>query len=131
MSQLDYFTKTRDCSDFALRMHRQQSNQVKTFFYKRNESELFKTPMTGKNTDLIYVADNTYMFSCFMSYMNQTQCKNRSSFQTIILEKDMKVIYNIADRWFVLTIIFAVLNFIGILCAMGLAYLYKKKREEH
>ena len=49
----------------------------------------------------------------------------------MMLEQNMVVTYNISDRWFVLTVLFGVLNLLGILGAVGLAYLYKKKRVEH
>ena len=43
----------------------------------------------------------------------------------------MTVNYSIGDRWFVMTITFASLNFLFLCLAIWFAWFYKKTKEEH
>jgi hypothetical protein len=61
---------------------------TKGSFFNDSASNLFMYPLTDENekvSDLMYLADNTYMFSCLLSYMNNTSCKNISPLKTVIL----------------------------------------------
>jgi hypothetical protein len=41
-------------------------------FFNDSAYNLFMDPMNGKISDLIYIADNTFMFSCFLAFMNSS-----------------------------------------------------------
>lgn len=51
--------------------------------------------------------------------------------QTLYLQQSMKLIYNISDSWFVVTVVFACLDFLAIVVAIILFFLKKRHRKLH
>jgi hypothetical protein len=93
---------------------------------------MFKDPKNDKISDLIYIADNTFMFSCLMSYMNSSTCASViNPEQNVILDVEIKIMYAMFDQWFIVTIVFSVLNVLALATAILLWHFQKKKREEY
>ena len=101
-------------------------------FFNDSASDLFMNPLDGKISDLIYIADNTFMFSCLMAYMSGSNCASIvPNYDNIMLNVSIQVQYTIFDKWFIFTIVFSVLNALAIGVAVLLYFLQKKKREEY
>ena len=49
----------------------------------------------------------------------------------MILDVEVKVTYNMFDKWFIMTVVFSVLNVVALGIAILLWHLQKKKREEY
>ena len=72
------------------------------------------------------------MFNCLMNYMNGTSCASLTTpQQNVILDVEVKVTYNMFDKWFIMTVVFSVLNVVALGIAILLWHLQKKKREEY
>jgi len=48
-----------------------------------------------------------------------------------MLDVEVKVTYNMFDKWFIMTVVFSVLNVVALGTAILLWHLQKKKREEY
>ena len=109
------------------------------------KESLFQNPMNQSDSvdmqfsDFIYIIDNTFMVACLRAVMNQTLiqgdpqiCDNLNfTYQTLTLASNVTVNYSIGDRWFMMTITFASLNFLFLCLAIWFAWFYKKTKEEH
>jgi hypothetical protein len=97
------------------------------------QSELFKDPKMGTYSNLIYIVDNTLMFKCLISYLRDqpTDCNSLTPPHPMTLQQSMRVSYDIADRWFVLTVIFSVLNVLGVGALAALIYFYRRSKQEY
>jgi hypothetical protein len=97
------------------------------------KDDLFQYPDmgTGRVSNLKYLADNSFMFACLLNYMNGISCSTLPPLVNIELTQSMRVTYSMNDKWFVITVIFGVLNFLGIAVAGLLYYCLRKKRLEY
>ena len=72
------------------------------------------------------------MFNCLMAYMNGTTCASITiPQQNVMLDVEVKVTYTMFDKWFIMTVVFSVLNVLSLGTAILLWHLQKKKREEY
>jgi hypothetical protein len=100
--------------------------------FNTSADNMFMEPKNGKISDLIYIADNTFMFNCLMAYMNGSTCASITTpQQNVMLDVEVKVTYTMFDKWFIMTMVFSVLNVLALITAVGLWHLQKKKREEY
>jgi hypothetical protein len=67
-----------------------------------------------------------------MAYMNGSTCASITTpQQNVMLDVEVKVTYTMFDKWFIMTVVFSVLNVLALITAVGLWHLQKKKREEY
>ena len=74
-------------------------------------------------TSYSLIIDNTQQVNDIKSLKDEVD--------TVYLKQEIKIIYLVSDKWFVLTITFSSLNFIIILLLIMLFFLYRKKKQDH
>ena len=88
--------------------------------------------MDGNITNIRFIIDNTQMLNNLRAFMQSGSSSNADNItHTLFLEHSVNIAYKLSDRWFIMTVTFACLNFLALVTLILLFIVYKKKKREH